>query len=121
MVPFYRRNKYRAATGNGITFRPSKKVPSVATVFLIGWLVGSEPTKETSSRWAGSTYVSRNGGADEEGQIVRPGQELVLLPPSLHDEAHIEPQDERHRYRLAGVAEVITDSFEDSAGRKNIS
>lgn len=76
---------------------------------------GSNRLKKIPSRWAGSTYISRNSGADEKGQIVWPGQELVLLPPPLHDETHVETQDERHRYGFAGVAEIIADFLEDSA------
>lgn len=71
--------------------------------------------RQKKPRWAGSTYVSRNSGADEEGQIVRPGQKLVLLPPPLHDQAHVEAQDKRHGYGLAGVAEVIADLLENPA------
>lgn len=56
--------------------------------------------------------VSRNGGADEEGQIIWPGQKLVLLPPSFHNKTYVESQDERHGYGFA-VVEVITNFFEN--------
>lgn len=64
------------------------------------------------------TYISRNGSADEESQIVWPGQKLVLLPPPFHDKAHVKSQDERHGYRLTGVAKVITNFFKNSVKRK---
>jgi len=75
-------------------------------------------TNKASSRWAGTTYISRNGSADEESQIVWPRQKLVLLPPPFHNKAHVKSQDERHGYRLTGVAKIITDFFKNSAKRK---
>lgn len=38
-----------------------------------------------------------------------------MFPPSLHHQAHVKSQHERHRYRFARIAEVVSDLFEDSA------
>lgn len=61
------------------------------------------------------TYVTRNSRADKKGEVVGPGQQLVLFPPSLYHQAHVKSQHERHRYRLARIAKVVSDLFEDSA------
>lgn len=54
-------------------------------------------------------FTDRSGdaGRDEQRQRVRPRQQLVLLPPALHHQAHVEPQHERHRDGLALRAEVL--------------
>lgn len=68
-----------------------------------------------------STNRSRDPGGDEQRQRVRPGEKLVLLPPPLHHQAHIEPQHERHRYRFALRSEILTHLLEYSASRKRVS
>ena len=38
-------------------------------------------------------------GDDEDGHVVRPGQQSVLGPPSGHDQRHVETQDKGERDR----------------------
>lgn len=100
------------------TFVHGKIIVTVVIFFVFVFNHGGNLTKKTSADEQVFTYVSRNGGADEEGQIIRPGQKLVLLPPSFHNKAHVESQHERHRYGFARVAEIITNFFENSAKKK---
>lgn len=47
-----------------------------------------------------------NGGGDKESEGVRPGEGLVLVPPTLDDDTDIEPQDEGHWDEVAEVVAV---------------
>ncbi|CAH2104019.1 unnamed protein product [Euphydryas editha] len=68
-----------------------------------------------------STNRSRDSGGDEQRQRIRPGQKLVLFPPSLHHQADIEPQHERHWNRFALRAEILSHLLEYSASRQCVS
>lgn len=66
-----------------------------------------------------STDRPGDGGGDEERQGVGPRQQLVLLPPALHHQAHVEAQHERHRDALALRAEVLPHLLEHPAAHQN--
>lgn len=63
-----------------------------------------------------STYLTLNGGADEESKGVGPRQEAVLFPPPGHDQRHVEPHDERHQRRGAAAGRAkLTHPLEQPA------
>lgn len=63
-----------------------------------------------------STYLTLNGGADEESKGVGPRQQAVLFPPPGHDQRHVEPHDERHQRRGAAAGRAkLTHPLEQPA------
>lgn len=58
------------------------------------------------------SYILRYGGTDEQGERVGPRQQLVLLPPALHNQTDVEAQHERHGYTLALGPKVLAQFLE---------
>lgn len=67
-----------------------------------------------------TSYHVRDVRCDEDGEVVRPGEGLVGLPPPTHHQRHIETQYEGHGNQVAEASTVDHQALEYSAKKEGV-